>query len=381
MSLNKPPFFSSEVFNPTGFFDTGYYRIVQDTSETAILYGSNISFPFSANSIRVFLKTGALDTSYDYRNLHPADDATFMTSYEILSTRHVRFTFNTSTQFTSAGAIRYTMLDGSNAGVVALPGAGLNSINCSKKDPSANEVWISGVPALSTNVVYKIGGTSDASFLSSWSSSQSIVSGEVNSMDVQNTGKLIVVGTFAGMDGTYNKIARLHPGGNVDTTFTNISINGNIQDVKVLPDNRIVIAGTFTTVGGVARRCTAMLTASGTLDTAFANPVISGFFVNGSPIDAEISPISRIFLYDNSIYLLGSHNLAVSGVMLNSKIAKLNLNGTRDTTFNPQFTSSGLLGTVQDMIASNTHFYYTGQFTSVNGAPRINFGRTRLSGF
>ena len=63
--------------------------------------------------------------------------------------------------------------------------------------------------------------------------------------------------------------------GDLDAGF-NPNANGIVREIAVLSDGDILIAGDFTTVGGVARTGIARLNADGTLDTDFANPNLDG---------------------------------------------------------------------------------------------------------
>lgn len=96
---------------------------------------------------------------------------------------------------------------------------------------------------------------------------------------VQSDGKILVGGTFSVVNGrTANNIVRLNQDGTTDTSFVG-SITGNVEPVnapptavfimKRNPDGRIYVGGNFTTADGVARQNLARLEADGTLDTSF----------------------------------------------------------------------------------------------------------------
>ena len=76
-------------------------------------------------------------------------------------------------------------------------------------------------------------------------------------------------------DGRYlvltNTLVRLANGGAIDPTFTspNITGSGGVKQFLVLADSSILIGGSFTSVGGVARSNLARLWPSGSVDTNF----------------------------------------------------------------------------------------------------------------
>src|SRR4051812_31733710 len=116
------------------------------------------------------------------------------------------------------------------------------------------------------------------------------VSGNVFALAQQSDGKIIVGGSFGlfqanggGQEGR-NNVARVGIDGIVDTTF-NPDANGQVNATLVLPDGKIIIGGSFTTVGGVSRNRIARLNADGTLDSSF-NPNASGD-VNSLALQAD----------------------------------------------------------------------------------------------
>ncbi|MFH2123590.1 MAG: hypothetical protein ABIJ50_08940, partial [Pseudomonadota bacterium] len=96
----------------------------------------------------------------------------------------------------------------------------------------------------------------------------------VTSLAVQPDGNYLVGGTFTTFNGTIRSaIARLLSTGALDTSF-NCSISGGygeVDSIALQEDGRIVIGGNFTTVNGVARMNVARLNPDGSLDMDF-NP-------------------------------------------------------------------------------------------------------------
>lgn len=81
----------------------------------------------------------------------------------------------------------------------------------------------------------------------------------------QADGKLLVAGGFWGFEGkSAVSLARLRPDGTLDQAYRG-AVNGTVNRILVLPDQRVLIGGAFTSPrNGVAR-----LLPDGTLDSSF----------------------------------------------------------------------------------------------------------------
>ncbi|MGQ3028242.1 MAG: InlB B-repeat-containing protein, partial [Ferrovibrionaceae bacterium] len=112
--------------------------------------------------------------------------------------------------------------------------------------------------------------------------------GNVNSIAVTSSGKLLVGGTFstAGPSNSpYVNLARLNADGTLDTGFSNPAFDGAVNTLAVQGDGKILVGGTFANVASTARGRMARLEANGALDTGFANPsfnsTVKGLVVQG----------------------------------------------------------------------------------------------------
>ena len=152
----------------------------------------------------------------------------------------------------------------------------------------------------------------------------------VNGLAVQADGKILLVGSFDTVGGTTrNNIARLNSDGTLDTAF-DPNANGEVKSVAVQADGKILLGGFFNNVGGTARNNIARLNSNGSFDTGFdpnANSVVSSVAVQA----------------DGKILLGGSFttlqpNGAPSATTRNS-IARLNSDGSLDTGFDPNADS------------------------------------------
>ena len=96
----------------------------------------------------------------------------------------------------------------------------------------------------------------------------------VNAVALQGDGKVLIAGGFTAVDGeARGQIARLNPDGSLDLTFDpGAGFAGGQNGVNALllqPDGKIVAGGDFATFAGAPRSGVARLNADGSLDTTF----------------------------------------------------------------------------------------------------------------
>src|SRR5207245_922133 len=106
------------------------------------------------------------------------------------------------------------------------------------------------------------------------------------------------------------------------------SIIPNVLAVCVQPDGKVLIGGEFSNIDGVGRAGIARLNANGSLDTSF-NP--------GNALS-----VYALALQPDGKILVGGDFTALNGTNA-TRIARLNTNGTVDMTFN---AGAGANGTV-----------------------------------
>ncbi len=167
-------------------------------------------------------------------------------------------------------------------------------------------------------------GSLDASF-------QLDPAGRVLASAVQSDGRLLIAGSFTNVGGaTHNYMARLNADGSVDPTY-NPDFNDRVYTIVVQPDGKALVGGSFTTIGGENRTHIARLNPSGTIDSEF-NPDIDG-------------TVGVIVLQSDGRILVGGTFSSVRAVSATERVTRTNLlrlnaNGSLDTTFDPSPNSS-----------------------------------------
>jgi uncharacterized delta-60 repeat protein len=122
-------------------------------------------------------------------------------------------------------------------------------------------------------------------------------------------------------------LERYNADGTFDATF-NVPVGGDIFDIALQPDGKILIGGNFLNVHGIDRSKIARLNADGTLDSSFNSPTGG---INGVVLNIVLSPGGKFVI-----------NGTFSGISFNTRegLARLNPNGSLDTDFVPPRTYS-----------------------------------------
>jgi uncharacterized delta-60 repeat protein len=202
--------------------------------------------------------------------------------------------------------------------------------------------------------------------------------GNINSnllkVAVQSDSKILISGFFTSVNGTpRNRIARLNSNGSLDTSFDpGVGADGVVYTFTVRPDNSIFIGGNFANYNGVPRRNIALIGTDGHLDTGFTPTNSIGFAYSIVPnTDGTVlvagSILTIIDPIRDTLLLFSANGTLNPGLNLNStgfgatralavqpdgsllvagnfgrvngtsrlRVARINTNGTLDSTFNP----------------------------------------------
>jgi uncharacterized delta-60 repeat protein len=178
--------------------------------------------------------------------------------------------------------------------------------------------------------------------------------GIVTASGIQTDGKILVGGIFTTINGILkNRITRLNIDGTIDTTFNvGTGTNSSIQSLAIQTDNKILIAGNFTNYNGTLINRLARLNVDGSLDTTFN----TGSGTNNQIEIVTIQPDGKI--------LIGGNFQSYNGTTRN-RIARINTNGSLDLTFNPNTGPNNVVYAIE--VLPNSKIILAGNFITYNG--------------
>jgi len=144
--------------------------------------------------------------------------------------------------------------------------------------------------------------------------------GHITSVAFQLDGKIIIGGTFTSVGGApRSKLARLNADGSLDTTYQNDIVGSGHVYLATQLDGKIIVGGEFSSIGGVAKTRIARLNADGSLDS-----------------DYTLSPnawlINMLSQADGSILIMGGFSAVYgsSGTSHGGRIVRLDADGSID---------------------------------------------------
>ncbi|PJB14129.1 MAG: hypothetical protein CO118_10235 [Flavobacteriales bacterium CG_4_9_14_3_um_filter_32_8] len=190
----------------------------------------------------------------------------------------------------------------------------------------------------------------------------------VRALAVQPDSNIVIGGNFTTFDGiSFPHIARLNPFGGIDASFNpGNGTDGGVSAIAIQPDGKIIIGGSFNTYNTInSRKNIARINADGTLDISF-NP--------GTGTDISISSIT---IQPDGKIIIGGGFTSYNGVTIN-RIARLNADGSLDTTFNPGSGVDGVVYTTS--IQSDGKIIIGGFFTTYNGIASNRIVRVNSDG-
>ncbi|OYU74026.1 MAG: hypothetical protein CFE32_19125, partial [Alphaproteobacteria bacterium PA3] len=153
-----------------------------------------------------------------------------------------------------------------------------------------------------------------------------------------------------------------------------IDPTGSVQTLVVQPDGKILVGGSFATINGVARNRVARLNADGTLDTTF------------DPGAGANSTVNAITVLDDGRLLIGGSFSSVDNVSRNG-VARLSTTGALDRSFGSATANAAT--TINALtLQPDGKILQRGNFVSVSIAPVVpgttntttsSFGLVRLA--
>ncbi len=160
-------------------------------------------------------------------------------------------------------------------------------------------------------------------------------------------------------------VIRIEDSGSTDPTFAALnSLDGDITEMVIQSNGKIVLVGSFTKIDGLPARNIARLNSDGSIDTSF----LTG---NGFSLFAGSLP--------SSIKLLGGDRMLVAGEFLNyndevrTRLLMLNADGSLYCSFNPQIGADAPL--VDAAVQPDGKILIVGSFSNYDGTARNAFAR------
>ena len=196
------------------------------------------------------------------------------------------------------------------------------------------------------------------------------VDGYVGKLLRSSDGKVLLAGAFNFVNGVArNNIARLNADNTLDTSFSPGSgADSEVMAMLLQPDGRVLIGGNFTSFNGVARQSLARLNADGSLDMSFD----AGIDLNY----ADSVVVSALALQSDGSILIGGMFSSINGMRCDG-IARLRANGSLDTAFVVEID----YGPVNAFIVQpDNKVLIAGYFTAVNGVARNSIARLNTDG-
>ena len=209
----------------------------------------------------------------------------------------------------------------------------------------------------------------------------------VNSLSMQPDGCVLAGGLFTVVNQyPFNQVARLHPDGSVDTGFllAMAGSDGVVQTVlSQTPDagqidGSIMVAGSFAHFNNVPRNNIARLNLDGSLDTTF-NPGSGADNAIYALVETKLAPASTNQAPIRA-YLIGGNFANFNGVPC-SGVARITSAGQVDLNFNPGNGVTSTSGAVHALaVQADGKVIVGGDFTSFNNFTYHHLARLNLDG-
>jgi uncharacterized delta-60 repeat protein len=190
------------------------------------------------------------------------------------------------------------------------------------------------------------------------------VNGTVSSIALQPDGKVLIGGQFTTVKGRVCRgIARLNSDGSTDPSFAGATLPGNpiVNTLALQGDGKVLVGHQY----GLTR-----LNSDGTPDTNFNGNVWSDYSDDENVYAIALQPDGKV--------LVGGSFATQIGTDFPFGVARLNADGSLDTTFNPGTGASGSVSSLA--LQTDGTVVIGGSFTSVNGTSRSRIARLNGDG-
>ena len=329
-SINEPPGSADTTLSSFAGFNNNVYSIVLQSNNQMVVGGDfTMADGVTRNRIARLNSDGSLDANFSF----PASTYGANNSVRSIAVqadgRILIGGFFTNVNSVARGHVARLNYDGTLDNIFN-PGSGADNAVY-----AVAETFVSGVSQVLIGGSFaSVSGTpingiarlnSDGTVDGTFNTGGSGANATVYALVVQSDGKILIGGDFTHYNGiaNLNHIARLNPDGTADTNF-NVAVSGpndSVRSIAVQLDGRILIGGVFTNVNGVVRNHIARLNADGTLDSTF----VPGVGTSDSVFSIALQSDNRI--------VLGGVFTSASGVTRN-RVTRLNQDGSIDPSIN-----------------------------------------------
>lgn len=200
------------------------------------------------------------------------------------------------------------------------------------------------------------------------------VNGGLSAVAVEPDGRVYIGGGFLAYNGiSRHFFARLRADGSLDLDWPDIAFNNTVTFIERQSDGSLLVVGDFTQVNGIPRKNVARLNSDGSLNSSF-NP--GSAVTNGIIQACVLQP-------DGKIIILGS--FATNNPVLRQDIARVDANGILDPSFNAGYIDYSLgLGEPHIVgraaLQPDGKLLVAGNFSSINGYSRLALARLNTNG-
>ena len=355
------------TFNPGAGVNGTVMSVAVQTNDNKIVIGG--SFTSVNNTNHNYLARLNADGSLDV-NFHPAANAVVNSVLPLAN--GTMLLGGNFTLINNTNRNRIARLNGDGTLDTSFnPGTGANSVVEALALQSNGEALIAGnftlVNGVQRNFVARLdtNGSLDTGFNTGGS-----YDAVVNCVVRQPDGRLLIGGNFIDVSRTTrNRVARLHADGSLDSNFDPGSGVGpttaSVYAMALQSSGQVVLGGLFSTVGGVSHTAIARLNTDGGLDSGF-NPILTG------------ASVSALAVQPDDKVVIGGNFTKVNGTS-RADIARLNADGNLDTGFNQG--GSGANGIVRSIVVqTNGKVIVVGDFTTYNGTNQGSIARLNADG-
>jgi uncharacterized delta-60 repeat protein len=321
--------------NMIGFTNGSVLRIVRQPDGKFKVGGSFTTYNAVQRRYAVLLNAdGSLDNSFTGT---VAVSAQLVLAFEFLPDGKMIAGFSSNTALNTLFGYN---ADGTTTGIPMLVAGALAFVNDFALQPDGKLVVVgnfqySGNVSRRSIARFNTDGSLDTSFVPYYT-----IFYAMTAVAIQPDGKILVgISNGGGL-----VLDRLNPNGSRDTGFSSPIQNqgASISDIAVLPDGKFVVASS---------QSFSLFNANGSTAAGFSPPNANG-------------PIKRVIVQPDGKFVISGSFTSLSS-NLRSGFARLNANGSVDTSFNPVGGANGMVNDVA--VQADGKVVIGGDFTGVNG--------------